>query len=251
MQTFDVIAGCATDKGVYREKNQDRIISLTAGSGKNILTLSCICDGIGSLKMSEIASEMMTSGLSVWLNRVKDYYPEIMNGTDMADSLEEEIKRLNESIYEYRMSCENAIGCTMSVIFTAGDDYYIFHVGDSRIYLVSDVIKQLTRDEVVVKEKNGIVKEFLANYVAKQKNIWMVRTGGKIKPGNMYIIGSDGLFKKLCNEDISSVSASLSQKNIEKTCFGLIQTVRERGETDNVSCALVYAAPRKRLLWRL
>ena len=128
MQPFDVIAGCATDKGEYREKNQDRIISLTAGSGKNILTLSCICDGIGSLKMSEIASEMMTSGLSVWLNRVKDYYPEIMNGTDMADSLEEEIKRLNESIYEYRMSCENAIGCTMSVIFTAGDDYYIFHI---------------------------------------------------------------------------------------------------------------------------
>ena len=174
MQPFDVIAGCATDKGEYREKNQDRIISLTAGSGKNILTLSCICDGIGSLKMSEIASEMMTSGLSVCLNRVKDYYPEIMNGTDMADSLEEEIKRLNESIYEYRMSCENAIGCTMSVIFTAGDDYYIFHVGDSRIYLVSDVIKQLTRDEVVVKEKNGIVKEFLANYVAKQKNIWNI-----------------------------------------------------------------------------
>ena len=251
MQPFDVIAGCATDKGEYREKNQDRIISITAGSGQNILTLSCICDGIGSLKMSEIASEMMTSGLSVWLDRVKDYYPEIMNGTDMADSLEAEIKKLNESIYEYRMSRENAIGCTMSVIFTAGDDYYIFHAGDSRIYLVSDAIKQLTRDEVVVKEKNGIVKEFLANYVAKQKNIWMVRTGGKIKPGNMYIIGSDGLFKKLCSEDISSVSVSLSQKNIEKTCSGLIQTVRERGETDNVSCALVYAAPRKRLLWHL
>lgn len=251
MEPFDVIAGCATDKGEYREKNQDRIISLTAGGGKSLLTLSCVCDGIGSLKMSEIASEMMTAGLSEWFNHVKDYYPEIMNCTDMADSLEGEIIKLNETIYEYRMNRENAIGCTMSILFTAGDDYYIFHAGDSRIYLVTDTMKQLTRDEVVVKEKNGIMKELLANYVAKQKNIWMVRTGGKIKPGNMYIIGSDGLFKRLCHDDITSVSSGLSSKNISRACVELIRTVRNRGETDNVSCALVYAAPRKRLLWRL
>lgn len=251
MEPFDVIAGCATDKGEYREKNQDRIISLTAVSGKKLLTLSCVCDGIGSLKMSEIASEMMTAGLSEWFNHVKDYYPEIMNSTDMADSLEDEIRKLNESIYEYRISCENAIGCTMSVLFTAGNDYYIFHAGDSRIYLVTDTIKQLTRDEVVVREKNGIIKELLANYVAKQKDIWMVRTSGKIKSGNMYIIGSDGLFKKLTHEDILSVSSGLSSKNINRICSELIQTVRGRDETDNVSCALVYAVPRKKLLWRL
>ncbi len=251
MEFLNVIAGCATDKGKFREKNQDRVISLTSGSGKNVITLSCICDGIGSLNMSEIASEMMVSGLAEWFYRVKDYYPEIMNHSDMADSLEEEIKKLNQNIYEYRVCRENNIGCTMSVLFTAGDDYYIFHVGDSRIYLVANTIKQLTRDEVVVKEKNGTIREFLANYVAKQKDIWMVRTSGKIKPGNMYVIGSDGLFKKLNPEDITSSLTGLSLKNISKMCVDLISTVRDRGETDNVSCALVYAVPKKKLLWRL
>ena len=61
-----IITGYATNQGRYREKNQDSVICLKGFLGNRELSVACVCDGIGSLKNSEIAANMVTEGIARW-----------------------------------------------------------------------------------------------------------------------------------------------------------------------------------------
>lgn len=242
-----IIAGCATNKGDYHEKNQDRIICCVGEKKHKTLAVCCVCDGIGSLPMSEIAAEKMTAGIRRWFDGIIGYYPDILNNEDICDDLGSTIEELNELIYDYHIENNISIGCTMSTMLVVGNEYYIFHVGDSRIYLVDKNMQQLTKDEVVTKEKNGRIRKLLANYIAKNKNIWMISLSGKLEPGDLFIIGSDGLFNRLDINDVIKQKKYISRKSINKVCSELIDTVLVKGETDNVSCGIIYVKERTKL----
>ena len=229
-----------TDTGNYRSKNQDRIMCSSKQVGDEVLAVTCICDGIGSFKDSEIAAEMMTNGIKNWFDGIVKYYPQVMDKKELIEDLEITIRELNELICEYREEKQNDIGCTMSLMLMIDFDYYIFHVGDSRIYCVRDELLQLTRDEVIMKLVNGKEKKLLANYVGKNKALAICKRNGTGQAGDVYISGSDGLYKCLVYEDVCDLSERLQTNKIaEEACRELIQLVLERGETDNISCSII------------
>lgn len=233
--------GCITDKGNYREKNQDRIVCAARQLGDEMLAVTCVCDGIGSFRYSEKAAEMMTEGIRAWFEGIVRFYPQIMTQTEVIEDLEMTIRELNEIICEYRKEQNEAIGCTMSLMLLMNSDYYIFHVGDSRICRVRDELYQLTTDEIVIKSVNGREKRLLANYIGKDMALAVCRAKGTVQPGDMYISGSDGLFKYLCYEDvISAVRATVADETTERACRLLIQCVLDRGEKDNISCSVMH-----------
>ena len=132
----------------------------------------------------------------------------------------------------------------MSLLLLAGRNYHVFHVGDSRIYLVRDGMQQITRDEVVMKEAGGRVKPRLANYVGKDRELWMSRLTGTLEGKAAFLMGSDGLFKQLAYEDVAeAIGRVKSSRHAGKACGRLLELVLERGERDNVSCILVCAVP--------
>ena len=54
------------------------------------------------------------------------------------------------------------------------------------------------------------------------------------------MIGSDGFFDKLENEDITvPVQKMKNNKQAMKLCTSLLQTMMDRGATDNISCVLL------------
>ncbi len=238
-----VYVGCITDRGNYREKNQDRVVCHMSDSKKNLLVAACVCDGIGSFEYSEIASEMMTAGVTRWFQGIKGYYPAVMDAEAVLEDFEVTIRELNELVYTYRMDRGTDIGCTMSALLIMERNYYVFHVGDSRIYLVREQMRQITRDEVAMREVHGRVKPRLANYIGKSRELWMSKFGGEVREKDIFLLGSDGLFKQLAYEDIAKASEHIrSNRKAQKICEGLLELVLERGERDNVSCALIYAA---------
>ena len=236
--------GCVTDKGNYREKNQDRAVCHMAEKKGKLLAVACVCDGIGSFVYSEIASEMVTGGISRWFEGKKPYYPEVMDEEALVEDLEITIRELNELVYAYRGERGIDIGCTMSLLFLVGRRYYVFHAGDSRIYLVRDAMCQITRDEVVMKASDGRVKPRLANYVGKEKEMWVNRIVGEVDGKAAFLLGSDGLFKHLAYEDVKEILKSVkSSRHARRACERFLGVVLERGERDNVSCVLVCAIP--------
>lgn len=232
--------GCVTDTGNCRSKNQDRIMCDSKQIGNEMLAITCVCDGIGSFKDSEIAAEMFTNGIKNWFQGIVKYYPQVMGKDAVLEDLEETIRELNELICEYREEKHNDIGCTMSLMFVINSEYFIFHVGDSRIYCVRDALLQLTTDEVVVKQVNGKEKKLLANYVGKNMALALSKKYGIRNEKDVFISGSDGLYKRLRYEDVSGLSERvLNNEMAEEACRGLIQLVLERGESDNVSCSIM------------
>ena len=236
--------GCISDKGNYREKNQDRAVCHMTDRKGALLAVACVCDGIGSFARSEIASEMLTAGVSRWFEGMKAYYPDTMDEEMLVEDLDITVRELNELAYEYRREHGIDIGCTMSLLLLAGRNYHVFHVGDSRIYLVRDGMQQITRDEVVMKEAGGRVKPRLANYVGKDRELWMSRLTGTLEGKAAFLMGSDGLFKQLAYADVAeAIGRVKSSRHAGKACGRLLELVLERGERDNVSCILVCAVP--------
>jgi len=237
---YKLLSDCISDQGNFRKKNQDRAVCLVRKKKKDIFALACVCDGIGSFEQSEIASELVIDGIKNWFTDMENRCDSISK-EEILDDLECTIYELNEIVCEYQDKSSIAIGCTMSMMFFRNREYFIFHVGDSRIYSVKASMYQLTTDEVVQKNKEGRLKAYLANYIGKSRELWLNKGKGMVQAGDLFVLGTDGLFKTLRFEDIYKKQFRLrSDKDIAAISKKMIKTVRERGEQDNVSCILVY-----------
>lgn len=250
-----IISGCATDRGRVRVKNQDRIVCHTAKTARGILAVACVCDGIGSFFYSEIAAQMVTEGVSLWFGSVLDNRLQALSEENLVEDFDATLRELNQLVCERRKRERMDLGCTMSALLVISRNYYIFHVGDSRIYLVhqnrrkqdsgafdsvGEKVSQITRDEVAMSEANGIIKPRLANYMGKGETLWVNRLNGVLSGGEAFVLGSDGLFRRLEEWEIYEKIGGLStEKQTQKLCQELIRIVEDRGERDNVSCGIV------------
>lgn len=235
-----IISGCATDRGIVREKNQDRIVCHTTNIMRGTITAACVCDGIGSYEYGEIAAEMVTEGISLWFRSVEDGRLKSLSKAELLEDFSETIQELNELVYERRSREDRELGCTMSALLLINGRYHVFHVGDSRIYLAGDSMEQITRDEVTFSEANGIIKHRLSNCVGRQRKLWMSRLSGQASTGDAFILGSDGLFKKLDESEIyEKIRRVSSDAQARSQCEELIRKAERRGERDNISCAII------------
>ena len=238
-------AGCLSVKGNYREKNQDRACCLSSSKKGTLFAVGCVCDGIGSFSQSEIAAEMIRDGIERWFYGIVDLYPEKIDAETVLDDLDMTIRELNELIWTYRREKGIDIGCTMSILVLLDENYHVFHVGDSKILLIDDRVLQITKDEVSVVERDGKLKTLLANFMGKADELWMNQSNGNLSPGATFLVGSDGLFKRL-REDI--LFETIRRKNVqsdteaEEVLKYLIRHVMEMGEKDNISGVLIRIA---------
>ena len=146
-----------------------------------------------------------------------------------------------------RIAKENGIdiGCTMSLLVLLNEKYHVFHVGDSKILLIDDRVSQITKDEVSVVERDGKLKTLLANFMGKVEELWMNQSSGSLVPGETFLVGSDGLFKRLREDILFDV---IRRKNVQSDTEAedvlkyLIRNVMEMGEKDNISGVLVRIA---------
>lgn len=232
--------GCVTEKGSFRNKNQDCIICKRKILENHVVAVACVCDGIGSFSESEIASQMIIKGISDWFDGIMRYFPKAIDIKQLVDDLEFTIRELNELVYEDSRQRDSGIGCTMSLLLIINGEYWVFHVGDSRIYCLRDMLYKMTQDEVVLKHVNGKDKTFLVNYIGKDRSLILNRYHGCTHKEEMFILGTDGLYKKLTYEDVKDWFEVLDcDETIERFCNELVALMIKRGEKDNISCAVL------------
>ena len=124
---------------------------------------------------------MVTDGISRWFEGVKELFPESMDEDMLIEDLEMTLNELNELVYDFHERKGVDIGCTMSLMVLVGQNFYVFHVGDSRIYQVGETAFQITKDEVVMVESGGRIKSLLANFVGKAPKLWMNRFTSRVE----------------------------------------------------------------------
>lgn len=130
---------------------------------------------------------------------------------------------------------QNPIVSTLSLLMVMGKKYAIRHVGDSRIYLINDAICQLTPDHIIETEP---MRTVLAKCIGAKKVVSLFNLVGESKPGDMFLLCTDGMYRQVTDEMILATVLNCSIA-IEEKANALRNAIPPGKAYDNVSIILV------------
>jgi protein phosphatase len=231
-----------TDVGLVRSENQDFGTYTTAEEEQESHPggrLLIVADGMGGHRGGATASRLAAE-------TVKAQYL----GSETADipaALKESLVRANARIFSEAQSNPElrGMGTTTSVLAVRGDQGWLAHVGDSRIYLVrDDDIRQLTDDHSLVatmvreglltsaEAENHPRRNVLQRSMGVAEEVEVdVRGPIEIQPGDTFILCSDGLHGLVKENELKEIA----KKPIEAAADEFLRRALERGAPDNVT----------------
>jgi serine/threonine protein phosphatase PrpC/DNA-binding transcriptional MerR regulator len=140
-------------------------------------------------------------------------------------------------------------GTTLTALAWSGSQLALIHIGDSRGYLLREGrLLRLTHDHTVVQEMVDDGRLTAAEAESHPHRAVLVRAldgGGPAphdsslqdpRPGDRYLLCSDGVHAVLPEEILRAVLVDLSEP--EEVLAELVRRVRDAGAPDNVACAL-------------
>ncbi len=231
-----------TDVGRVRNMNQDYIFSSSAGIG-SLANLFIVADGMGGHKAGDYASRYMVEQLVE--------YMEHQEHQGIVPALESGIQKINREIYEESMKDERlfGMGTTLVAATVDQDTLYVANIGDSRLYLISDGIRQVTKDHSYVEEmvSLGKMERGSEDYQAK-KNIITRAVGTKdalnidffevtLSPGDYILLCSDGLSNMVTDEEIHHIVTS--DQTLKQKAEELVSEANHHGGKDNIAVILI------------
>jgi PPM family protein phosphatase len=225
-----------THQGRVRPINEDRF--LTRGD----LGVFIVADGMGGHSHGDIASSAIVQSVNERIDR--------LSHNEQTSRVIQSIMESNSAIRGISHANGNImIGSTMVGLVASENQFSVLWTGDSRVYLVRDYkIHQLTEDhtEVQFLLNNGYIsteqadnwprKNTIVHAIGINDNPHIETANGATRPGDVFVLCSDGLTKHLTDEEIRVVALSNSAK---AACVEMIRVTLERGGTDNVSVIVV------------
>ena len=245
------IATC-TDPGMVRSHNED---SIAADPANGLVVLA---DGMGGYNAGEVASGMATTVIITEMRQIlsnaKPYDVDSRTSEEIAARLvREQVLKANSSIYQAAQSQAQyaGMGTTLVVCLFYDNRLLVAHLGDSRLYRLRDgAFSQVTRDHSLLQEQidSGIITVEQAKKAA-HKNLVTKALGidpvvepeiheYATKPGDIYLLCSDGLCDMVEDEDIGMTLEALGS-NLKLAAQQLVQMANDNGGRDNVSVILV------------
>lgn len=239
MKTFS-----KTDIGMVREVNQDYVFVSDLPVGK-LPNLFVVADGMGGHKAGEFASRFTVEVVKDELAKSTEDGPEAM--------IRQAITSANQRLLETAKqdSKLEGMGTTLVVATVIERTLYFANVGDSRLYLLDNDIKQVSKDHSLVQEMvrlGGIKQEDAKNH--PDKNIITRAIGAKeqvevdfyeyrLKKGDIILMCTDGLSNMV--EDTEILHVVKSSRDIVEAVEGLIEKANENGGKDNIGIVAVDA----------
>ena len=245
-----------TDKGSVKASNQDSFtVEKAIVCGKEVL-LAVICDGMGGLEKGELASSTVVTRFEKWFAEEFPVFAEFQDiGGLILNSWDRLLQEENQRLVSYGLEHGIDLGTTLTAILFIGKTYYIAHVGDSRVYELTEKIRQLTDDQTLVafEVANGMLtleqaqkdarKNILLQCVGVTPSLKPVYIRGKLQKGSVYLLCTDGFRHKLSEEEIYAAffpQKCKKQKSLEKCCKRMVDLNIERGERDNITVIAIY-----------
>jgi serine/threonine protein phosphatase PrpC len=223
-----------THVGLRRKINED---SIFVDSERG---LWAVADGMGGHEAGEIASTMVTDALRC--------LPVIQNIDELAVQAIETLGEVNRQLIALARSGlgrSRTIGTTVVGLAVADGSYRCFWLGDSRGYCLRDgEIKRVTRDHSLVQDlvDAGMLSpedadthessNLITRAVGAAETIEIEIVSGDAKPGDQFLLASDGLTRIVRDDELA---AELCSGSPAQAADNLIETVLARGAPDNVS----------------
>ena len=240
-----------TDVGMKREHNEDSFLL------NEDLGLYVVCDGMGGHAGGETASRLAVQTVEKELIstrlRADDPFASTvgLEETPLAIALQEAIEGACSMVYRTsRTEPElQGMGTTCIALLLRGDVAVVGHVGDSRAYFVREgAIVQLTEDHSLVNEqvraglltseeaKHSRLRNIITRSVGFEEDVLVDVIGLETKPGDRFLLCSDGLSNLIENREIRD---ALLESELTEVPQKLIHLANARGGDDNITVVAV------------
>jgi protein phosphatase len=242
-----------TDVGRKRKGNEDALFLNPEER------LFVVADGMGGHAAGEVASKIAVDSINEFVTLTggdeEITWPFGLDETISYDGnrLKTAIRHANRRVLEAtREKTEyEGMATTVAAVLVDGDLANLGHVGDSRIYLLSEgELSQLTSDHSWVNEQiqNGVISADQARS-HPLRNVVTRALGGKpdlnvdmqvrkMKPGEMLLICSDGLTTMVADEQIRRVLQE-AEGDVDKAAHALVDEANASGGEDNITVVLL------------
>lgn len=231
-----------TDIGQKRQLNQDYIYRSETPVG-NLPNVFIVADGMGGHNAGDYASRLAVETVVEEISTSFEKNP--------VKILDNAIGRANEMLRKRAREDRalSGMGTTIVAATCIGRYLEVANVGDSRLYVISDEIRQITQDHSLVEEMvrmGGLDKETARNH--PDKNIITRAVGARrdvevdffdveLQTGDMVLLCSDGLTNMVDDEMICRILKG--NGNLEDRVEELMRTANQNGGKDNISVIVI------------
>jgi PPM family protein phosphatase len=251
------IAAGMSDVGLQREHNEDSFIVLKE------FDLFVVADGMGGHRAGDVASKLATETISEFFRQTASEdvtwpFHFDVNLSEEENRLLTGIRVANRNIFERSTRSRDCHGMGTTVVgamFSPRKNrVYIGHVGDSRCYRVRDKgIHLLTRDHSLVndyllampdlteEQKNDLPRNVITRALGMQDQVVVDIQHDEPKPGDVYVLCSDGLSGMITDDQIRDTI--MSSDDIRESCKRLIARANEHGGEDNITAVVFRIEP--------
>lgn len=252
---MNFIVTAATDIGLTKDTNQDSIALRVANTPRGRMAFGVLCDGMGGLSMGEVASAAVIDAFDKWFRRdLPEMCGQPLEEAVIRDQWNDIIVDRNRTIKRYGARYGLKLGTTVVVVLLTQTRYYLLNVGDSRVYEISDDIRQLTNDQTFVAREialGNMTEEEAAGDERRNVLLQCVGASDEVYPeffsgdtnGNaVYMLCSDGFRHKITPYEIYKSfrpEALLNEHMMNSRSLELIELNKDRMESDNISVALI------------
>jgi len=229
----------ASDIGRVRKTNQD--------SGYAGYNFFFVADGMGGHAGGDIASAIIAQGVA---RADKDYEDTDQAAASVTEALLEANQKLASTVAEHPEL--KGMGTTFSGVVFTGDLVTVTHIGDSRVYMVSEgKVSQVTKDHTFVQRLVDTGRITAEEALTHPRRSVLMRVLGDVEiapeidtetfkaaPGDRWMLCSDGLCGVVPDEIINGILLNKSVDAEEATAL-LIYEAIEHGAPDNITVVVV------------
>lgn len=246
-----------THVGMKRNHNEDNLLLLPEER------VFVVADGMGGHSSGEIASKIAVDEVGEFFRLTSQdqdiTWPYKMDKQKNYDEnrLAVAVKLANQRIYEKAAADSKfkGMGTTIVTVYFAKDNEVVIgHVGDSRVYFFRDgQLRQLTEDHSLLNDylkakkltpeeiENFPHKNVIVRALGMKDNVVVDVNRVEPKPGDIFLLCSDGLSGMMTDEQIQTVLQNT--KDLDKACAQLIDSANANGGNDNVTAVLARFEP--------
>ncbi len=231
-----------TDIGERRKINQDYVFCSETAVGK-LPNLFIVADGMGGHNAGDYASRFC---VEFFTQRIRD--SELTSPVSMIEAALKDTNEALRSKAEEQIDFEG-MGTTFVAAAIFENEMYVANVGDSRLYVIGNEMRQITEDHSLVEAmvKTGELDRSEARS-HPNKNIITRAIGGNetlepdffevsLHDGDIVLMCSDGLTNMLEDETIEQIIRE--NDNLETAALALVRYANQNGGKDNIAIIII------------
>lgn len=243
--------GSRTDVGAVRTRNEDNLLV-----DPNV-QLFVVCDGVGGRAGGAEASQIAVNSIGAAVAKHKKEIEEFSEGIgqtarrDVALFLERAISDASRTIRHHALANTELSGMatTAAALLVAGNQAFVAHVGDSRVYLVrANSLHLLTEDHSLLNDMRRRGRAIDASSMAAGYQEALTRALGvldtarvdlldlEVLPADRFVICSDGVHGVVGEELMQQL---VVQGAPQLAADELIEAALQKGAPDNATAIVV------------